>query len=163
MVHFKKVALAYVSGVLAAFSPCVIVLIPLLLYRFLGGKKKQAASGPSDNEKKSKGVLSRCCARLCGLCGLKLNTGYQADIRTIGLFVLGFQCSYLVFGCASSLSHFVGSGLADVCLSCAQIFSWCIAHFFHTKWVPKRFLPLFFPACPAACFRVCITFRHLVV
>jgi len=34
-------ALAFVSGILAAFSPCVIVLIPLVLYRFIenGGRQ----------------------------------------------------------------------------------------------------------------------------
>ena len=34
-------ALAFISGVLAAFSPCVIVLIPLVLYRFIGNGEKQ--------------------------------------------------------------------------------------------------------------------------
>lgn len=35
-------ALAFVSGILAAFSPCVVVLIPLVLYRFIENGNRQA-------------------------------------------------------------------------------------------------------------------------
>ncbi|MEM4710590.1 MAG: hypothetical protein QXL18_01450, partial [Candidatus Woesearchaeota archaeon] len=33
--------ISYLSGLLAAFTPCVIVLMPLLLYRFFNKEKKQ--------------------------------------------------------------------------------------------------------------------------
>ncbi|HQT44954.1 MAG TPA: hypothetical protein PLO51_03185 [Candidatus Micrarchaeota archaeon] len=37
-------AFSFISGILAAFSPCVIVLIPLVLYRFMENGEKQLKS-----------------------------------------------------------------------------------------------------------------------
>lgn len=35
-VTLHSLLLSYLSGLLASISPCVIVLIPLLMYRFVG-------------------------------------------------------------------------------------------------------------------------------
>ncbi len=37
-------AFSFISGILAAFSPCVIVLIPLVLYRFMGNGSRELKS-----------------------------------------------------------------------------------------------------------------------
>ena len=44
MVTVERLLLSYSSGLLAAISPCVIVLIPLLLFRFMRPSKPGEAS-----------------------------------------------------------------------------------------------------------------------
>ena len=80
----------YTSGLVAAISPCLIVMVPLLLFRFTLVDRTSLDNLPiyidSDEEdavakKASKRARrSRTCAILW--------------------FVLGFQCSFLLFGFA---------------------------------------------------------------
>eukprot|EP00808_Paulinella_micropora_P005804 g55089.t1 len=64
----ERIVLSYMAGLLAAVSPCVIILVPLVVYRFSSLQPTKPGG--------------RQGGKLC----------------QVLLFVLGFQASYLVFG-----------------------------------------------------------------
>lgn len=72
MVSWDTVALSYSSGLLAAVSPCVVVLIPLVLFRFMSDTKRKSAHAHEPPK--------------------------RTPHRDVLLFAVGFQFSYLLFG-----------------------------------------------------------------
>jgi len=76
---FQKLLIAYTSGVVAAISPCVIVLIPLLLYRFL--------SNTTTGNNAPKNWLGRLLDYL--------RFAISSDFLK---FVCGFEVTYIIFG-----------------------------------------------------------------
>lgn len=84
---FDRLLLAYSSGLLAASTPCVIVLIPLCLVRFV----RQDALEPNQS-----------LTAVAGQTGPPSPPPAQSLACQLLLFLLGFQLSYIVFGFALS-------------------------------------------------------------
>ena len=80
---------AYLAGLLASMTPCVLCLIPLVLIRFLSRDKQTLL--PTNTYQKNN----------------------SNNIKNIIIFILGFQCSYLIFGFLlnSLLTSFIQNGV----------------------------------------------------
>lgn len=95
--QLSRLALSYSSGLLASLSPCVVVLLPLLLVRFL--PKEQQIRRRNSNSAALPAAAKPGSAGFPG--------------RDILLFLVGFQVSYLTFGLAVSslLSSSIQNGI----------------------------------------------------
>jgi cytochrome c biogenesis protein CcdA len=82
-----RLLFAYTSGLLAAVSPCVIVLIPLCLVRFVRQEATGARGGGADS-----------LAAVASAQGRPPPPATPSLLVELSLFLLGFQVSYILFG-----------------------------------------------------------------